>query len=473
MIKTHHLAIDLGASSGRVALVSVSSERVSLGPVKRFANGPVQADGWRWDLRSVMGQVIGGMVEACARTTRPQSAGVDTWGVDYGWIDHAGEILDDPYCYRDPRAAEFVSRIDADRAYSATGVPTQAINTSAQLMSDITVGRGGVPFQILFMPDLINFALTGQARTEASIASTSQLADVSGTGWAPPMITMVGVRPECLPEIGRTGRISPVRDVIAKRLGARLSVESIASHDTASALVAAPILESGSAYLSLGTWACIGVERLSPLITPQAQHRGFTNEHGLDGRITFHRSTMGLWLLQQCLDEWGEPDVAVLLDEASRTRQTALIDPNDPLLFQPGGMSARINTLCAGSGQAPPQTSAGIARCIVDSLAAAYAEDLTSLETVTGDHIRRLHIVGGGSRSPFICQAIADASDRLVIAGPAEATALGNALTQARSYGGPSTVPEIRELVARSVELIEYRPGGQSAAVTLTPRFRS
>lgn len=469
MKSSTHLAVDLGASSGRVTLVSVSRERVALGPTSRFPNGPVKTRGWRWNLTDLIDRTLDGVTKL-GRSRPPQSIGVDAWGVDYGWVDPSGRVLDDPYCYRDPRTGDVLPTIPAGRAYQLTGVPNQAINTSVQLLADHGAGRGGAPHRMLFMPDLINFALAGSLRTESSIASTSQLIGVESGNWSIEMMKIVDVPASCLPEILPSGRIGPVRPDVASRIGFGLMVESIASHDTASALVATPLLEDRSAYLSLGTWALIGVERTSPLVSHEAETWGFANERGLDGRFAFHRSAMGLWLLQQCLDSWGGGNVRELLEAASELPPAPVIDPNDASLFEPGDMPSRLADLCGRTDQRPPASRAEFVRCVVDSLASAVAEDLDHLQQVTGEPVHRLHLVGGGSRSPFICQAIADACGRPVIAGPAEATTLGNALAQARAYGGPATIEEIRQLVARSGGIREYRPG---QVIHVSPHPRS
>lgn len=458
MTATQVLAVDLGAASGRVSVVNCSATDIRVGESIRFGNGPVAADGLRWDLPGLFGRVTTAVGRLLTTGAAPRSIGVDTWGVDYGWLRADGTLVDDPYCYRDRRTAGLDRLIDQDQAYRITGIPGHTINTATQLLADRRAGRGfGTGERLLFLPDLLILWLTGVAISEPTIASTSQLLGAESGDWSTDLLAGIGLEHHQLPELRSSGPIGPLRPEVAGDHARHIWAHTVASHDTASAIVATP-LDDDAGYISLGTWACVGLELGAPMITEAARQAGFANERGLDDTFTFHRSAMGLWLVQQCLLAWPELDAEKLLAAAASVPTGALINPDDDRLFAPGDMPDRIRELCRQADQPEPRSPAEIARCIVDSLAASLAGRLHQAAELTGRTVRRVHVVGGGARSPVLCQAIADAAGLPVIAGPAEATTLGNALAQARAFDGPATLTEMRALVARSFALVEYQP---------------
>lgn len=452
------LAVDLGASSGRVTPVVVDSTGVRTEPGVRFANGPVERNGLRWSAAELYGSLRDGIATLARALPDARSVAIDTWGVDYAWIEPDGSVTDDPFCYRDPRTDGLAERIDPARAYRESGIPVQAINTSTQLLADLRHGRGfGADQRLLFLPDLFNLWLCGADRTEPTIASTSQLLDVRSGSWSDALLAAAGIPRRVLPVVGAHGRLGTVTDPELVPAARGLQVHSVASHDTASAVVPIP-LAYGDAYVSLGTWACVGVELADPVLDPAAATAGFANERGAFDTFTFHRSAMGMWLVHECLREWPGVDAAGLFAAAATVPEQPLIDPDHPSLFAPGPMADRIRALCRDAGGPVPATPPEVARCVMDSLATALARHAAEAARLAGVPLRRIQIVGGGSRNRHLCQALADAAGIPVDAGIVEASTVGNALVQAVGFGGPDSLAEIRDLVASSHAATTFQP---------------
>jgi len=393
--------------------------------------------------------------------------------VDYGLLDETGRLLGNPVHYRDVRTQDVLprvlSRISAAELYAVTGIQQLPINTLCQL-----VAAAGTPAlqharRLLLIPDLIAYWLTGSTGAEVTNASTTQLLD-AGTGeWATAVMERLGIPVRLFPPLRVPGE--PLGDMLPEicaeaGLTAALPVTAVASHDTASAVAAVPACGRNFAYISCGTWSLVGMELDEPIRTRDSRLANFTNETGLDKTVRFLRNVMGLWLLQESLRTWAARGIRVEQDELADAamREPALrfvIDPDDPAFLAPGDMPARIAAACAATGQQVPDGPAQTARCILDSLALAYRRAIAQVQELSGQNADIIHLVGGGVRNGPLCQLTADACGLPVVAGPAEATAIGNILVQARALGsGPSELGGMRELVRDTQRLERYRPSG-------------
>jgi rhamnulokinase len=442
-------AIDLGATSGRVLAGRLSDGRVGLRELCRFENRPVQLpDGLRWNLLHLFTEALAGL----RRAGPLAGVGVDTWGVDYALLDGRGRVLGLPFHYRDERTAGMVerafARVSADELYGVTGIQTMPINTVFQLLSDEGSAALDAAERIALVPDLLAFWLSGELANERTNASTTGLLDARSGEWAHDAIARLGL-PRRL--------FGPLVDP-GTALGAALphhelgepTVYAVASHDTASAFAAAPIADEHAAVLSSGTWSLLGLELPEPVLSD----RDLTNERGVDGTARLLKNVMGMWLLEECRRAWG----GVPYDELHRlaeaeTGEAALFDPDDEALLRPGDMPARIADVCGISGRG------AIVRAILVSLACKYRWVLERLEAAGGREVRRIHVVGGGARNALLCRLTADVTGREVLAGPVEATALGNVLVQARAAGELGSLADMRAVAAASAEPVVYEPG--------------
>lgn len=463
-------AVDLGATSGRVMLGYVDGGAVRLEEVARFPNGPVTAlDGsLRWDFAALYDHIVVGLAEAVRREPRIASVGIDSWAVDYGLL-RGDELLGAPFHYRDERTAAGVEVVHGvvpfDELYRRNGLQFLPFNTLYQYAADARVGEADAA---LLIPDLIAFLLTGARVAERTNASTTGLLDVRTREWDTELAERLGLPAAALPPLVDPGtRLGTMRGEALERIGAPLEIVVVGSHDTASAVVAVPLTSANAAYISCGTWGLVGIELDEPVVTDAAREALFTNEGGVDGRIRFLHNVTGLWLLTETVTAWAEEDGApvdlvALLDAASAVdEEIPLFDANDARLTAPGDMPARIAAVLRESGSPVPSSRAAFVRTIVESIAAAFADALATVARVTGRDLDVVHIVGGGSLNRLLCQATADRSGLPVLAGPVEATALGNVLVQARAQGwfGPdATLETLRAAVAASVSPVRYEP---------------
>ena len=461
-----YIAVDLGAGSGRVFMVGVARGELLLEEAYRFHYPPVRRDGrLRWDMRGVFADIKAGLYAAgksARRLGRPVvSVGVDSWGVDYGLIDADGNLVEDPICYRDERTAgvmeQVFERTPRAEIFARTGIQFLSFNTLFQLFAHSQPGIPARAAKMLLIPDLINFLLTGRTVTEYTNATTTQMIDAESGAWDRPLIESLGLPARLLAEIVPAGAdLGPLRPELAEEFnlkGAR--VVAPATHDTGSAVAGAP-LEDGWAYISSGTWSLVGVELNRALINHEVARHNFTNEGGAFGTIRFLKNVMGLWILESCRREWRERglevDYDVLLARASARRgPTALIYPDDERLFNPPIMIEAIARQLAETGQAVEDDPAALTATILDSLALRYASIIRAIETLTGKPVNGAQIVGGGSQNQYLNQAAANASQKVVLAGPAEATAIGNALVQAVAAGRFATLAEARRHVAANI----------------------
>lgn len=425
----------------------VSGGRIELREVHRFPNRPVRVAGTlHWDILSLYQGVLDGLREAGPA----ESVGVDSWAVDYGLLDGDGRLIGNPVHYRDARTARFTERIDP---YEVTGMQFLPFNTVNQLLCE----RLDRAETMLLIPDLLGYWLTGVIGAERTNASTTALYDVSRRDWAWELIGKLGLPRRIFPDFSESA--SPLRADVAEEIGYTTEVVKVASHDTASAVVAVPAETDRFAYISCGTWSLVGVELPAPVLTEESRLANFTNEAGLDGTTRYLRNVMGLWILQECLRAWGNPPLEPLLAAAESARTGTVIDPDDPSFLPPGDMPARIAAYCARTGQPEPEGRPQVVRCILQSLALAYQRAIADAVRLSGRPVEVVHLVGGGSLNTLLCRLTADATGLPVVAGPVEAAALGNALVQARARGLVGGLAEMRELVRRSAGVRTYDPG--------------
>ncbi|MET9920862.1 FGGY-family carbohydrate kinase [Streptomyces sp. NPDC006435] len=479
-------AVDLGATSGRVITGRVGPGELVPSEAHRFPNTPVRLpDGLRWDVLALYQGMLDGL-RAAARTGPVASVGIDTWAVDYGLLDADGVLLGPPFHYRDDRNAEAARRVlaecDGRELYAVGGLQQLPFNTVFQLAAHRTSAQWEAARTVLLIPDLLTHWLTGSVGAEITNASTTGLFDASAGTWSDALIGRLGLDRSWFPPLREPGDpAGTLLPHVAEYTGlpAGTPVTTVASHDTASAVAAVPATEPGFAYLSCGTWSLAGLELTAPVLTEESRAANFTNERGVDGTIRYLRNVMGLWLLEECRRTWDRqgvsPGLDRLLAEAARARPfAAVIDPDDEAFLAPGDMPARIDAHLARTGQAPPDGPGGYVRCVLESLALAHRRALRLAAALAGREPVRIHLVGGGSRNALLCQWTSDATGLPVTAGPAEATALGNILLQARAHGLVGGLDDMRRLVARTQELRHYTPRGDQrewdrAAARLEP----
>lgn len=459
-------AVDLGATSGRVMLGYVGHNELSLRPVARFPNGPVAtADGLRWNLTELYRHVLSGLDAAIREETNVQSIGIDSWAVDYALLS-GDRMLAEPFHYRDERTVPAVAAahelVGAAELYRANGLQHLPFNTLFQLTADRLAGTLDEADGILLIPDLLGFWLTGVKGAELTNASTTGLLSVTTRRWDDALIQRLSLPRSILPDLIEPGTLLGS----ATRFGG-VQVLTVGSHDTASAVVAVPSTRDDFAYISCGTWGLVGVELESPVLTDASRLANFTNEGGVDGRVRFLHNVMGLWLLSESVRTWEHEGQAIDLPAliAAATVISAgpfdagPFDAEDPRFLAPGDMPGRIAGWYSERGLPAPHTPAQFVRAIIESLAVAFTEAVATASALSGKPVSVIHIVGGGSQNGLLCQLTADRSGLPVLAGPVEATAIGNVLVQARAQGLASgSLEAMRVLVATSFSLRRFDP---------------
>lgn len=475
---TAFAAADLGATSGRVVVGHVTRDSLHTEVVHRFANTPVRLpDGLHWDVLGLYREIVTGLARA-AEAAPLVSVGVDSWAVDYGLLDADGSLIGAPFHYRDRRtegAAEKAwKHIDAAELYRITGLQHLPFNTVFQLAAAQDTGALSRAQQLLLIPDLMIYWLTGSLGAEVTNASTTGLFDASTGDWSVRITGALGLDRSILPGLRQPGEAAgQLLPHVSEEIGlsSGLEVLTVASHDTASAVAAVPAPEGTVAYISCGTWSLAGLELARPILTEAARTANFTNERGLDGTIRFLRNIMGMWLLEECRRVWARQDRAaaqadhadyadLIAQAAAAPPFAAVIDPDDPAFAAPGDMPARIDAFCRRTGQRPPTERGSVVRTILEALALAHARTLTAAARLAGQTFDTVHLVGGGARNALLCQLTADATGLPVVAGPVEATAIGNILVQARAHGVVQGRHDLRALVARTQPLRRYNPSG-------------
>jgi rhamnulokinase len=464
-------AVDLGATSGRVMLGHLGPDQLSVEAVHRFPNDPVRIpDGLHWNILELYRNILVGLRKAVGAQPDLAGVGICSWAVDYGLVS-GDRLINNPFHYRDERTArgvELVHKI-ADHAtlYAANGLQFQPFNSIYQLAVDQEAGVINDTTRMLMLPDLLGFWLTGEQVVERTNASTTGLLDLGTATWNGTLIDKLSLPRSLFPFLVDPGtRVGALRDEVAAEVDATAALDVIAvgSHDTASAVAGVPMTESGAAYVSSGTWSLVGVELDRPVLTEDSREANFTNEGGVDGKIRYLRNVMGMWLLSESIRFWEREgqsvELTTLLAQAAAVRTPVpIFDANHPSLLPPGDMPKRIAALCAEADAAAPDSPAVFARSILESLAEAYATAITDAERLSGQKINTVHIVGGGSQNTLLCQLTADRTGRRVLAGPVEATAVGNVLIQGRAAGlVQGDLSELRALIARAFQPVEYQP---------------
>ncbi|MET7298573.1 rhamnulokinase family protein [Embleya sp. NPDC005575] len=470
-------AVDLGASSGRVIVGRIGHDTVDLTEVHRFPNTPVSVGGvLHWDILDLYAGVLHGLCAAGRTAGRIAGVGIDSWAVDFGLLDASGALLGNPVHYRDARTDRIPERVyetvRPDELYARTGIQHAPFNTVHQLVAVRGTAQFAAARRVLLIPDLLAYWLTGQAGTELTNASTTQLLDPVAGQWADDMAKRLGIDTSLFPPLRKPGdHAGFLRDDVLAETGLTgpVSVTAVASHDTASAVVGVPAEDTRFAYISSGTWSLVGLELDAPVRTEDSRRANFTNELGVDGTIRYLRNIMGHWLLQECMRQWtheGRPqELTTLLAAAADVPPLgSIVDAGHPSFLAPGDMPRRIADACTAAGDPEPNTPAELARCVFDSLALAHREAIIDAQRLSGRGVDTVHIVGGGARNALLCQATADACGLPVVAGPVEAAALGNLLVQARSHGAVGgTLGELRSLIRHTQHLRTYLPHGTRA----------
>ena len=460
-------AVDLGATSGRVTRGEIVDGRFVLNEVHRFAHEPVDAGAggllWQWD--EIVSQVKIGLKKAMDLGPL-DSAGIDSWAVDYGFLTSDDQLIGSVHCYRDSRTDGVLESVTAqvgrERIYSTTGIQFLFFNTIYQLVSAIGTPEYVSAAKFLLLPDLLNNHLVGSSTSEITNASTTQLLDATSRQWDFDLIEELNLRTDIFPELHEAG------EVLGKIAGQGsidgLPIVAVASHDTASAVAGIPLrIDGKSAYISSGTWSLIGVEVASPITTSLALAENVTNELGFGGTVRLLKNVTGFWLLEECRRNWrlsgNEFSPEQLIELANEIEiGKFLIDPDDPRFAAPGEMPDRIADYCREKNLSVPETPGEYARCIYDSLALAYARTIRKISLVSGNQIETIQVVGGGSANDLLNQLTADATGCEVLAGPVEATVMGNLAVQAIAVGAVSDLVQARELIGRSVTLKRFEP---------------
>lgn len=469
-----HLAIDLGASSGRLVVGAFRDAGLIVKEVHRFTHPLAEVDGHlRWDIHHILGEIRTGIRLACdaARDCGDTlaSIGADSWGVDYGLIDRDGALVDRPISYRDSRTRgrmdEVFREVSRREIFERTGIQFMELNTLYQLVAHCR-GEEFPPsaHRMVLIGDLVHVLLGGLVCSEYTNATTTQMIDARTGGWDLDLLQRLRLPVEILPPIVQPGtRLGVLRTGSGQLAGvAPVPLVAPATHDTACAVVATP-LEPGWAYLSSGTWSLLGVERTRPLISDAAYTHNFTNEGGACGTIRFLKNVAGLWILESCRRQWAATGTVLPYGDLTSAMAAcdgprAFIDPDSEQFFNPPDMVAAIQQSLRETSQPAPDDEVGLSRVILDSLARRYAEVVNQLETVTGQPIKGIHIVGGGCQNAYLNQATADACRRPVRAGPVEATSLGNLMIQALAAGRFRSLDEARRYVAAHVSVRRYEP---------------
>lgn len=464
------LAVDLGASSGRGICGMFDGERFTLKEVHRFSNDPVSMCGsFYWDTLRLFHEIKNSLLSAVADGDA-LTVGIDTWGVDYAYLDVNGALFSPQYHYRDGRTEgmerEFFLKMPYSELYALSGIQSQSINTLYQLAADMKYR----PFVTdnascaLWTPDLFGYFLTGERVSEYTIASTGGFLDARRRKADSDILSKIGIRADMFPDIVMPGDFSvPLLPEIKEYTGSKASLVTVPSHDTASAFLAAPSSSEDAIFLSSGTWSIMGVMADEPVLSAEAMEHGFSNEGGAFGRITLIKNIMGLWIEQESRRQWRREGKSYTFDELSAAAAEAqplrsLINPFDPIFTPEGNMPQRIAEYCKKTGQTVPESVGETVRCIFDSLALCYRKTADNIEKLTGKRYNIINIIGGGTKERLLSALTASTTGKYVVAGPDEATALGNIAVQAYAAGELSSESDIREAVKRSSAIEEFAP---------------
>jgi rhamnulokinase len=496
-VTADYLALDLGAESGRGFLGRFDGEHLALEQIHRFSNEPVKMlDTLYWDLPRLFEEIKLAVGKANAATSGLEGVGVDTWGLDFGLVGRGDTLLGNPVHYRDARTDGMLTvafqRVQRARIYEITGLQFLPINTAYQLLALRSANSPllEVAESLLMMPDVFGWLLTGRRAGERTVASTTQLLDARTGTWSNELCHAFQLPRSILPTLIEPGsELGSLRRSVAEEVGIIGPVRVIApaTHDTASAVAAVPASSSTSSplsssevpdwcYLSSGTWSLLGVEVSRPVINGETMRYNITNEGGVAGTTRLLKNIMGLWLVQESRRTWARAGRDMTYEELTARARVAppfasLIDPDDPSFLAPGDMPKRLAAFCARTGQTLPCDEGALVRCCFESLALKYCWTIQRLERILGTTIKTIHIVGGGAQNALLCQFTANASSRVVYAGPVEATAIGNILMQAMSRKKLGSIAELRAVVARSFPVTVYEPRDTDAWTDAAGRF--
>jgi rhamnulokinase len=466
------LAFDLGAESGRGLIGKFDGRRLALDVIHRFPNGGVPTlDSLHWDILRLYQEILNGLRKAAAEHGELACVGIDTWGVDFGLLGRGGVLLGNPRHYRDPHTEGILDSafavVPREQIYKKTGIQFMRFNSLYQLLA---MKRAKSPLldvaeTFLMIPDLLHYWLTGMKVVEYSNASTTQMVGPVTRSWATDLVAALGLPDRIFGTIIQPGTLlGPLRNQIVSQTGlSSIPVIAPATHDTGSAVAAAPAKGDSWAYISSGTWSLMGAEVRQPVTHAKALEYNFTNEGGVDGTIRLLKNIMGLWLIQECRRTWENEGTSYTYEALMKMAEdaapfTATVNPDDDTFILPPHMPRAIADYCLKTGQTAPSTPGGIVRCALESLALRYRWVLEKLEELTGKRLDVIHIVGGGSQNTLLCQLTADACNRTVVAGPVEATAIGNVLVQAIGLRLIGNLSEARDIVRESFEVREYAP---------------
>jgi len=466
-------AVDLGASSGRIVVGEVSPNSLVTQVVARFPNQSIRTiDGLHWNITGLFQYVLDGLAGAIRSAPDLTSVGIDSWAVDYGLL-RGDRLLGEPFHYRDDRTTRGVEATHAivpfAELHERNGLQFLPFTSIYQLVVDRLDGMLAGPDGLLLIPDLIGFWLTGRRAAERTNASTTGLLNIATGSWDHELARRLDISGGLLPDLIDPGQsLAGLTPDVAASVGATASLRVVAvgSHDTASAVAGVPMDPSNAAFISCGTWGLVGVEIERPVLTTESRQANFTNEAGVDGRVRFLRNVMGLWLLSESVRGWQSAgdsvDLAALLDAAAAVdAPVAVFDPNDPAFLQPGDMPSRIAAHCERHSLVVPHSPAEFARSILESLASAFAESVRLAAELSGRDVTMVHLVGGGAQNELLCQLTADRIGTTLVAGPVEATALGNLVVQARAAGViDGDLESLRALIGRHSEIRRYSPRG-------------
>jgi rhamnulokinase len=486
MTTTHLLAIDLGASSGRVMHGWWNGAQLGLRELRRFTHEPATVRGQTyWDILAIWREILAGIADYGSTGAALDGIGVATWGLDFGLLDAHGRLLGNPTIYRDPRTvdapAAIAAQVPLTELFQRTGIELMRVNTVCQLWS---MARAADPqltaaSTLLMLPDLLRYWLSGACGSEYTIATTTQLLDCHTRTWATDLIARLELPIALLPPVIASGTIvGPLVSPLQRETGLRAAPQVIAvtGHDTASAVVAVPGLDRRSAYISSGTWSLMGIERATPLVSAAALALGLTNEGGAAGTVRVQKNITGLWLLQESRRQWARagqplawPALVALAEQAAPF--AAVIDPDRPEFGVPGDVPGAIRAFCHTTNQPVPETIGAVVRCCLEALALRYRWTVDALERVTGDPITTIRVVGGGAQNRLLCQLTADICGRPVVAGPVEATALGNIIQQLVALGALPDIAAGRATVARAWSPETFEPRRDPLAEAAYARF--
>ncbi len=479
----HYLAFDLGASSGRAIIGHFDGNKIELEEIHRFANGPVPVDGHIcWDFDALWNEIKTGLKKAVDSGVKLDGIAVDTWGVDYCYLGHDSKFVGKPYHYRDTRtngAMDWVfQRMSKEDIYALTGSQSLPINSLYQMAASRRDNDKRLQWDtkyLLFMPNAFTYMLCGNISAEYTLASTTQMLDMHKGDWAWKIVDAIGVNRAILPHIAKPCTIAgTLTEELQKELGCEaIPVILTGTHDTASAVASVPAdADSSWAYLSSGTWSLLGVELDQPLICQEALAKNYTNEGGICGKIRFLKNIMGLWIIQECRNQWISEGTKYSFGELAQMASDAepffaIINPDDPLFVAPGDMPARIREYCEKSGQKVPQSHGQIARIAFESLALRYRQTWLELEALLGKKLDVLHLVGGGCQNLLLNQFTANAINAKVVTGPVEATAAGNMIGQLIATEKVASLWDARKIIRNSFDCQSYEPNAAESAAWL------